>query len=111
LRLPDYKGFEMPQIWMTYEELAGMLDCSVAEVRELILLQQLDRKLSRDGKKRVKLSVDLVSVFIYRVKADERSLDRAITDLRQAHRFMSGASVGDDYQDQVENPVARRGAC
>ena len=24
----------MPQIWMTYEELASMLDCSVAEARE-----------------------------------------------------------------------------
>ena len=24
----------MPQIWMTYEELAGMLDCTVMEARE-----------------------------------------------------------------------------
>jgi hypothetical protein len=100
----------MPQIWMTYEELAGMLDCSVAEVRERTLLQKLDRKLSRDGKKRVKLSLELISVFINRVKAGERSLDRAITDLRQTHRVMSGA-VGNDYQDEVENTVARLGAC
>ena len=96
---------------MTYEELAGMLDCSVAKVRERILLQKLDRKLSRDGKKRVKLSLELISVFINRVKAGERSLDRAITDLKQAHRDMSGGSAGNDYQDQVENTVARRGVC
>jgi hypothetical protein len=101
----------MPQIWMTYEELAGMLDCSVAEVRERTLLQKLDRKLSRDGKKRVKLSLELISVFINRVKGGERSLDRAITDLKQAHRAMSGLPVPNDYQDQVENTVAMRGAC
>ena len=98
----------MPQIWMTYEELAGMLDCSVAEVRERTLLQKLDRKLSRDGKKRVKLSVELAGVFINRVKASESSLDRSINDLRQAHLAMSGL-VGNDFRD--ENTVARRGIC
>jgi hypothetical protein len=101
----------MPQIWMTYEELAGMLDCSVVEARKQILLQKLERKLSGDGKKRVKLSIGLIRVFIDCVKADERSLDRAIADLKQAHRFMSGASVEDDYRDQIENTVSSRGAC
>ena len=47
----------MPQIWMTYEELAGMLDCTVMEARERVHLERLDRKISRDGKKRAKLSV------------------------------------------------------
>jgi hypothetical protein len=41
----------MPQIWMTYEELAGMLDCTVMEARERAYLERLDQKISRDAKK------------------------------------------------------------
>jgi hypothetical protein len=42
-------GIATLQIWMTYEELAGMLDCTVLEARERIHLERLDRN-SRDGK-------------------------------------------------------------
>jgi hypothetical protein len=41
----------MPQISMTYEELAGFLDCTVPQARDLVHLECLDRKIGRDGKK------------------------------------------------------------
>jgi hypothetical protein len=40
----------MSQIWMTYEELPEMLDCTGVRVRERVHLERLDRKISRDGK-------------------------------------------------------------
>jgi hypothetical protein len=52
---------------MTYEELAGMLDCSVAAAREHAHVEQLDRKLSRGGKKRAKLNARLAAIFIARI--------------------------------------------
>lgn len=61
----------MPQIWMTYEELAVMLDCSIPEARERVQLERLDRKLSRDGKTRAKLSASMIAIFIDRLKNNQ----------------------------------------
>jgi hypothetical protein len=78
---------------MTYEELAGMLDCDVAAACHLVVEEQLDRKISRDGRKRVKLSLELFGIFIDRVRASEHPLDRAVDDLKQAHCIMSNSSI------------------
>jgi hypothetical protein len=78
----------MPQIWMTYEELAGMLDCTVMEAREIVHLERLDRKISRDGKKRAKLSITMVGMFIERLKTTEFVMNYAVDDLRRVHDLM-----------------------
>jgi hypothetical protein len=78
----------MPQIWMTYEELAGMLDCTVMEARERVHLERLDRKISRDGKKRAKLSVAMTEIFIKRIKTGALAMDQALDDLRAVHGLM-----------------------
>jgi hypothetical protein len=78
----------MPQIWMTYEELAGMLDCSVMKAREIVHLERLDRKISRDGKKRAKLSLTMVGMFIERLRTGEFAMNYAVDDLRRVHDLM-----------------------
>ena len=82
----------MPQIWMTYEELAGLLDCSAMEARSRAHLERLDRKISRDGQKRAKLNMAMMRIFITRLKTIDVAADRAVEDLRQAHRLLSGPS-------------------
>jgi len=79
----------MPQIWMTYEELAGILECTVAEVRERVYLDRLDQKTSRDGKRRVKLGMALIAIFIERLKTIDLATDRAVNELRQVHGLLS----------------------
>jgi hypothetical protein len=91
----------MPQIWMTYEELAGMLDCTVTEARERVHLERLDRKISRDGKKRAKLSVAMTSIFIERIQTSVLAIDRAVDDLRTVHGLMKG-------QDGTSRTLAAR---
>jgi hypothetical protein len=78
----------MPQIWMTYEELAEMLDCTLMDVRERVQLECLDRKISRDGKKRAKLSMAMVGIFLERVKTIDSVADLAVSDLREVHGLM-----------------------
>jgi hypothetical protein len=96
----------MPQIWMTYDEIAGMLDCSVVQARERVVQRQLDRKVSRDGKTRAKLSVELIGVFFDHIRASEHPLDLAVDGLRRVHRIMSKNS---DRQDQSrQESVDRR---
>ena len=73
---------------MTYEELAAMLGCTVTEARERVQLECLDRKISRDGEKRAKLSVAMTGIFIEGIKAGTLALDQAVDDLKTVHGLM-----------------------
>ncbi|MET4389242.1 hypothetical protein ABIB73_005011 [Bradyrhizobium sp. F1.4.3] len=85
----------MPQIWMTYDELATLSGCSAAEARVQALHLSLDRRKSRDGNTRVKLSSALMARFFETIREAEFELDGAITALREAHRQMSGVLTAD----------------
>jgi predicted transcriptional regulator len=85
------RGTHLPQIWMTYEELAEMLDCSVAAAREFARAEQLDRKISRDGNKRAKLNANLVVIFIARIKTMDLAIDQAVEELRHVHGLLEQA--------------------
>ena len=54
----------MPQIWLTYEELAVLMDCDPAAARSAASAIQLDRRKSRDGNTRAKLSPLLTEAFL-----------------------------------------------
>ncbi|MGX1325103.1 hypothetical protein AB7M17_008556 [Bradyrhizobium sp. USDA 377] len=80
----------MPQIWMTYDELATLNGCSAAEARLQALHLSLDRRKSRDGNTRVKLSPAMMARFFEAVREADFALDDAIAALRETHRQMSG---------------------
>jgi|1186.fasta_scaffold347223_1 hypothetical protein len=81
---------DMPQIWMTYDELATLSGCCAAEARVQALHLSLDRRKSRDGNTRVKLSPALMVRFFETIRDAELELDGAIAALRETHREMSG---------------------
>lgn len=72
----------MPQIWMTYNELGSLLDCEPAQARELAIAQNLDRKRSRDGNARVKLSPDWTSILVSKIRMEDR-FDRVSKELKE----------------------------
>ena len=80
----------MPQIWMTYDELATLSGCSATEARVQALHLSLDRRKSRDGNTRVKLNAALMARFFETIREAEFDLDQAITALRETHRQMAG---------------------
>lgn len=92
----------MPQIWMTYDELATLSGCSAAEARMQAMHLSLDRRKSRDGNTRVKLNLALMARFFETIREAEFDLDNAITALRDAHRQMSGVL-------STSQPSLRRG--
>lgn len=94
----------MPQIWMTYEELATLNGCTAAEARVQALHLSLDRRKSRDGNTRVKLDLALIARFFETIREGEFGLDDAITALRETHRQMSGGLSSD--QDSFRRGVA-----
>lgn len=77
-----------PQIWMTHEELAGMLECNLDAVDAYIAAERLPFRDSHDGKTRVKLNLPLVGVFIAKIKVAGDPLDKAIEDIRRMHALM-----------------------
>jgi hypothetical protein len=78
----------MPQIWMTYDEIAALLGCSADAARAQAVYRSLDRKKSRDGLTRVKLDSDWIAHFIAAVRADP-ALDQAIRDLQTIRSEMA----------------------
>ena len=85
----------MAQIWMTYEEIGGLLDCTAEAARQYVADQRLDRKRSRDGESRAKLGPDLTALFIAKIKASDPCLDHTIEELRRAHATMGGDTAAD----------------
>ena len=94
----------MPQIWMTYDELATLNGCSAAEARLQAQQLSLDRRKSRDGNTRVKLNLALMGRFFESIREAEFGLDDAIAALRETHRQMSGVLATE--QERLRRGVA-----
>jgi hypothetical protein len=88
----------MPQIWMTYREIAALLGCEPDEARIRVVQRSLDRKKSRDGLTRVKLDPHWMARFYAAIRNPDALIDQAVCDLQIVHTKMnrddSGVSVG-----------------
>ncbi|WP_249158746.1 hypothetical protein [Bradyrhizobium tropiciagri] len=81
----------MPQIWMTYHEIADMLGCEPEMARVTSIQRALDRKKSRDGLTRVKLDSELTARFITELRSADAALDQAVRALLETHQAMARA--------------------
>jgi hypothetical protein len=79
----------MPQIWMTYREMADMLGCDADAARAEAIRRSLDRKKSRDGSTRAKLDLELTARFVATIREANPTLDQAIRELRVIGNAMS----------------------
>lgn len=79
----------MPQIWMTYREIADMLGFDTDTARAETIRRSLDRKKSRDGSTRAKLDLELTALFVAAIRDADPALDQAIHDLRAMGNAMS----------------------
>jgi hypothetical protein len=87
--LRDKSWWAMPQIWMTYDEIADLIGGDAHEARRHSIDQDLDRKKSRDGQTRVKLHQPLVTMFLAKIRATDSALDEAARELREIHNDMA----------------------
>jgi hypothetical protein len=79
----------MPQIWMTYDEIAGLLGCSADAAHAKAVYRLLDRRKSRDGLTRVKLDSDWTAHFVAAIRKTDPALDKAIHGLQTIHGEMA----------------------
>lgn len=85
----------MPQIWLTYDELAALLDCDMAGARGAAAAICLDRRKSRDGQTRAKLTPSLAEAFLQGVIRQrlEQEIAACVGDLKMTHARMAGHSA------------------
>ena len=69
----------MPQIWLTYSELATELSCDKTSARERAIARAWDRRRCSDGQTRVKLHPQLASDFL--AKHGSAQADTRISEL------------------------------
>lgn len=81
----------MPQIWMTYQEIADMLGCAPEMARATSIERALDRKKSRDGLTRVKLDSELTARFVAELRRADEALGQAVRALLETHQAMARA--------------------
>jgi hypothetical protein len=79
----------VPQIWMTYSEIAALLGRTADEVRVQAVHRSLDRKKSRDGFTRVKLDSEWTASFYAAVRNADPMLNQSIGNLRTIHGEMA----------------------
>jgi hypothetical protein len=89
----EYSG--VPQIWLTYDELAALMDCDPAGARGAALAIRLDRRKSRDGQTRVKLTPSLIDAFLDDVlqRRLEQEIEACAGDLRAMRERMAARSA------------------
>jgi hypothetical protein len=85
----------VPQIWLTYDELAALMNCDSAGARSAAVALRLDRRRSRDGQTRAKLTQPLVDAFLERILREhiERDLAACASALRATHQEMARPSA------------------
>jgi hypothetical protein len=85
----------VPQIWLTYDELAALMDCDRAEARGAAAAIPLDRRRSRDGHTRAKLTPSLTEAFLGGILRQrlEQEIAACAGDLRAMHERMAARSA------------------
>lgn len=85
----------VPQIWLTYDELAAWMSCDLAEARVTAIAIGLDRRKSRDGQTRAKLSRPLAEAFLHEMLRQrlEREMAACAAELRQMRERMASHSA------------------
>lgn len=66
----------MPQIWLTYDELAMLIGCDASAARTAAHTIPLDLRKSHDGRTRAKLDAQLTEIFLDRLT--QHRIDREI---------------------------------
>jgi hypothetical protein len=85
----------VPQIWLTYDELAALMNCDRAGARGAAAAIGLDRRKSRDGQTRAKLTSSLTEAFLEGILRQrlEHEIAASVSDLREMRERMAASAA------------------
>jgi hypothetical protein len=93
----------MPQIWLTYDELGALLNCDAAGARDAAAAIQLDRRKSRDGQTRAKLTPSLAEAFLQGILQQHlaQEIAASASDLRAMRERMAGSAAASQPRSAI----------
>lgn len=102
-RFPLIEIIRVPQIWLTYDELAVLLECDTLSARDAAMSLRLDRRRSRDGHTRAKLTPPLTETFLNAVVRHRVSQEIATCadDLRVMRERMATHDVAQPLRRRI----------
>jgi hypothetical protein len=85
----------VPQIWLTYDELAALVGCDTPAARAAAAALPLDRRRSHDGLTRAKLNIQLTEIFLDRLMRQwiDREIGLCADDLHTVRERMAARPI------------------
>jgi hypothetical protein len=74
----------MPQLWLTFEEIADLFDCDAAGARSRVIANQWERRRCHDGLTRAQLPSEAAHEFMLRYTRKHESPDATVDEFDAA---------------------------
>jgi len=90
----------MPQLWLTFDEIADLFDCDSAGARSRVIANQWERRRCHDGLTRAQLPSEAAHEFMLRYTRKHESPDAPIDefDAARASRAPDAGGASDRYR-------------
>ncbi|HEY3641095.1 MAG TPA: hypothetical protein VGL31_08370 [Xanthobacteraceae bacterium] len=96
----------MPQLWLTFEEIADLFDCDPAGARRRVIANQWERRRYNDGLTRAQLPDEVAHEFMLRYGNKHESRDASVDEFDAAMAALR--RVFEEEADEVRQPSAAR---
>src|ERR1700731_2659586 len=83
----------MPQLWLTFEEIADLFYCDAAGARRRVIANQWERRRYSDGLTRAQLPPEVAHEFMLRYAQKHESRGATIDEFDAARRVFSQAEM------------------
>jgi hypothetical protein len=90
----------MPQIWLTFEEIADLFYCDIAGARRRVIANQWERRRYSDGVSRVLLPPEVAHEFMLRHKSKHESVHEFDAAMAALRRVFSQPELGHCEEDR-----------
>jgi hypothetical protein len=98
----------MPQIWLTFEEIADLFYCDTAGARRRVIANQWERRRYSDGVTRALLPSEVAHEFMLRCKNKHESVHEFDAAMAALCRVFSQAEVAICTEDRPPQPSGMR---
>ena len=97
----------MPQIWLTFEEIADLFYCDTAGARRRVIANQWERRRYSDGVSRALLPPEVAHEFMLRHKSKHESVHEFDAAMAALRRVFSQPELDHCEEDRRQRPSVR----
>jgi hypothetical protein len=96
----------MPQLWLTFEEIADLFYCDTAGARRRVIANQWKRRRYHDGITRAQLPPEVAHEFMLRYRTKHESVDEFDAAMAALRRVFSQTKAEEREEDRQRNQAS-----